>query len=395
MGGADLGDAKGVRRLDVFWVHPDEGSALTIYEIRDDQLRAVSPTSFSAEGLYERRDIQRLLKENIQVLGDDLMVMAEEFGEWTDSSRRIDLLCLDKNANLVVVELKRTEDGGHMDLQALRYAAMVSPMKFDQLVNSHARFRNSRQPDIEVSRSAILDFLGWDNVDAGKFAQEVRIILGAADFSKELTTAVLWLRERKIDMRCVRLKPYRRVDGPVLIEVQQLIPLPEAAEFQTQLGVKREDERKARAEQQDLRYLFMERLLAYAKTRTPLHANRTADSSGWIAAGIGRGGFQLTYTFRQNDSQVELWISHGPGQAARNKAAFAALERQKAEIDAAFGEQLDWQPLPEAESSRIRHVVPGGYKARQEDWPAIHAVLVDHMIRLDATLRPRVAALSY
>ena len=44
------------------------------------------------------------------------MVIAEEFGDWLDSSRRIDLLCLDSVANLVVVELKRTDDGGRLDL---------------------------------------------------------------------------------------------------------------------------------------------------------------------------------------------------------------------------------------------------------------------------------------
>ena len=54
------------------------------------------------------------------------MVLAEEFGDWEDSRRRIDLLCLDPNAQLIVVELKRTVDGGHMELQALRYSAMVS-----------------------------------------------------------------------------------------------------------------------------------------------------------------------------------------------------------------------------------------------------------------------------
>ena len=31
---------------------------------------------------------------------------------------------LDNAARLVVVELKRTDDGGHLELQALRYAAM-------------------------------------------------------------------------------------------------------------------------------------------------------------------------------------------------------------------------------------------------------------------------------
>lgn len=58
------------------------------------------------------------------------MVLAEEFGDWEESRRRIDILCLDSDARLIVVELKRTEDGGHMELQALRYASMVSRMTF-------------------------------------------------------------------------------------------------------------------------------------------------------------------------------------------------------------------------------------------------------------------------
>ena len=92
---------------------------MAIYALTDDQLVPVSATSFVAENIHERRHIQQLLKANIAVLDDSLMVIAEEFGEWVDSSRRIDLLCLDTEANLVVVELKRTEDGGHMELQAV------------------------------------------------------------------------------------------------------------------------------------------------------------------------------------------------------------------------------------------------------------------------------------
>ena len=45
------------------------------------------------------------------------MVIEEEFGDWEDSLRRIDLLCLNRKAQLVVLELKRTEDGGHMELK--------------------------------------------------------------------------------------------------------------------------------------------------------------------------------------------------------------------------------------------------------------------------------------
>ena len=38
------------------------------------------------------------------------MVISEELSEWEDSRRRIDLLRLDQSANLVVIELKRTEN---------------------------------------------------------------------------------------------------------------------------------------------------------------------------------------------------------------------------------------------------------------------------------------------
>jgi hypothetical protein len=101
-------------------------TTMSLYRITSDKLEPVSRTTFAAESLLERKDLQRLLRRDITPIADDLMVIAEEYGEWEDSNRRIDLLCLSKDAGLVVVEIKRTEDGGHMELQAIRYAAMVA-----------------------------------------------------------------------------------------------------------------------------------------------------------------------------------------------------------------------------------------------------------------------------
>jgi hypothetical protein len=79
-------------------------------------------------------------RAEISPLGDDLKVICEEFCDWEESSRRIDLLCIDKEGSIVVVELKRTEDGGHMELQAIRYAAMISSMTLEQAITAHAHF---------------------------------------------------------------------------------------------------------------------------------------------------------------------------------------------------------------------------------------------------------------
>src|SRR4051812_6767177 len=103
-----------------------------------DELAPVPLTSFSTELIKERQDLQRLLRKQLSLLGDDLLFVAEEYAAFQDSKRRVDLLAVDKTGRLVVIELKRTDDGGHMELQALRYAAMVSTMTFDQLVSTYA-----------------------------------------------------------------------------------------------------------------------------------------------------------------------------------------------------------------------------------------------------------------
>jgi hypothetical protein len=368
---------------------------LPIFEVGETGIQAVPPTSFGAESIYERRDIQRLLRENIEVLGERLLVISEEFGEWLDSSRRIDLLCIDADANLVVIELKRTEDGGFMELQALRYAAMISAMTFDQLVEAHARFLDRANPNLEAARDNILEFLGWSDVAEDKFADDTRIILAAADFSKELTTAVMWLIDRGIDIRCLRLKPYKMASGPLLIDIQQLIPLPEAASFQTQIGVKRQAERQGRSERHILRYRYWEGLLALAKTKTPIHANRNPTKDNWISGGIGRTGFSLNYVVREHDNQVELWIGHGAGQKERNKRAFEALLQQKTAIETDFGDELNWEELPDRDGSRVSFRMQGGFRSPQDEWSAIQETQVDAMVRLDKAMRSRVHQLQF
>lgn len=98
---------------------------------------------------------------------------------------------------------------------------------------------------------------------------------------------------------------------------------------------------------------------------------------------------------RQNDSQAELWIALGAGQAAKNKAAFEALKAQGDAIEADYGDKLEWQELPQGDGCRIRYVIQGGYKSPPEQLPDIYASLTDAMVRLDKAMRTRVANLSF
>ena len=223
---------------------------MAIYRISEGDALPVEETTFGAEGILEQRHLQRMFRRSIDILVPDAMVLAEEYGDWVDSRRRVDLLCLDRSARLVVVELKRTEDGGYMELQAVRYASMVSRMTFASAVRAHQAFldRNGIEEDAE---RRLLQFLDWEEPREDEFAAEVAIVLGSADFSKELTTAVMWLSEHDIDVRCIKLKPYR-LGKEILVDVVQIFPLPEAADYQVRVREKEREERRSRIQNRDL-----------------------------------------------------------------------------------------------------------------------------------------------
>jgi hypothetical protein len=213
---------------------------MPLYELTHEALNKIDRTTMHEQLFREREDLQRLLKKSLSALGDDLFLLSEEFSQWEDSRRRVDLLALDRNGSLVVIELKRSEDGGHMELQAVRYAAMVSTLSFQQAVAAHARFLDTEAAEAEA---AILEFLEATE-PPDDFGKLVRIILVSPDFSRELTTTVLWLNSNGLDIRCVRLRPYK-LEQRTLLEIDQIIPIREAHEYTVRLKEKQEEARQA------------------------------------------------------------------------------------------------------------------------------------------------------
>jgi len=355
---------------------------MPLYRVTSDRLESVPQTTFSAENLLERKDLQKFLRSDISPIGDDLMVISEEFGDWEESTRRIDLLCLTKDASLAVIEIKRTEDGGHMELQAIRYAAMVSGMTMEQAVQAYSRF--SRKDPAEA-QDEIAEFLEPGAEDGSRLSGEVRIILVSSNFSAELTTAVLWLNNHDLDITCFRLRPYRN-GADILIDASQIIPLPEAADYEVRVRAQEQEQRRTRGVRQQNLLKFWTQLIQRSIAKTQLFANRSPSYAHWLSGGIGRSGFTLTASLAKNDSQVECYISL-PGGNIASTAAFNALKDQKDAIEAAFGAPLDWQELKGKKSCRICKDLPGGWGTPESEWPQMQDSIIDGLIRLEAALK--------
>jgi hypothetical protein len=235
---------------------------MALFEIVDKRLARREPLGFAALGMREREDIQALLFGHIGALGDDLKVIAQEYGNWEDARRRLDVLALDREGHLVVIELKRTASAAHAELQALRYAAMIATLTFDEVAATYAATLKTDAgaalvPPGTDPRADLLDFLGaLDDEEAPTLSSEVRIVLASADFSRELTTTVLWLNQFEgMDIRCVRLRPFD-IDGRTLLDVEQVIPLPEAADYQVRVNRKSAQRERATTDRRDFtRYI--------------------------------------------------------------------------------------------------------------------------------------------
>lgn len=336
----------------------------------------------------ERRDIQSAIRDRIEIIAPDTLVIAEEFSEWSGSLRRIDLLGISRDGGLVVIELKRNDTGEHMELQALRYAAMVSTLTFRRAVEVYSNYLRKRGIEKEAE-TEILSFLGWDEPQETSFAQDVRIILAAADFSRELTTTVMWLNERDLDIRCVRLIPYL-YDGKILLDVQQVIPLPEAENYQIKIREQSEERRDSQkgARRYAEREAFWTELLTLARKSSTLHSNISPSRDTWIQAGAGKSGLAFVYRIRMHTCEVGLAIERR--QPDENKLIFDQLYAAKDSIEQTLGSELEWDREDDRGSYHIRAGSDlGGYRdierrAEIQQW------MVAHMEKLERTLRPYI-----
>lgn len=365
---------------------------MPLYAITNNQLEPVPLTTFASQAILERKHLQAMLMRDSSPLGEELLVLCEEYSNWQDSNRRIDLLCLARDRSLVVVEIKRTEDGGHMELQAVRYAAMVSSMTLDQAIEAHAR-AFSGDDAREKARAAVLEHLDLETDDEDELTGSVGIVLVAADFSTELTTSVMWLKDQGLDIRCVRLQPYLH-QSQVLVDVTQIIPLPEAADYLVKMREQQDEKRKVGTKRQEIFRRFWTQFIESSKQHSDLYAGRSPTADHWLSAGIGTSGTQINCSLSEDRSRTEVWINLGKDKASINKTWFDALHQKKETIEKDFGGPLQWHRLDDRIGCRICIEFDGGWKSPESDWPAIHKSFIDYAKRLESAFSTRLKQLK-
>src|SRR6056297_381334 len=221
-----------------------------------NRLRKLERTSFSEVGFREREHLQEWLATMPDALceamseGEDgLLIIQKEFDGFDGTRERLDLLALDRAGQLVVIENKLDDSGRDVVWQALKYAAYCSSLKKAEIVGIFQQYLD-RQGGGDAA-GLICEFLGEDTLDEVVLndGTNQRVVFIAANFRREVTATVLWLREHQIDARCVKVVPYR-FEQEIFVDLQQVIPTPEAADYMIRMAEKDSEEKSAQGAQQ-------------------------------------------------------------------------------------------------------------------------------------------------
>ncbi|WP_245287439.1 DUF4268 domain-containing protein [Bradyrhizobium elkanii] len=322
------------------------------------------------------------------------MIIQKEFGGFSDTQERLDLLALDKQGSLVLIENKLDDTGRDVTWQALKYASYCSSLSKENIRTIFQDYLDRNSPG-EDARSALVEFLDaedYDQVTLNKGSTQ-RIILIAANFRKEVTSTILWLLNFKMRIQCFRLTPWS--SGPdTFLNVDQIIPTKDVEEYMIGLASKSLDEVEAAATEKNrnsVRRQFWGELLKAAGSKVPRFANISPNHFHYVSAGSGLRGVPFNFVATRSYGRVELYIDRGDKD--ENKLIFDELYTQRASIETAFGGPLTWERLEEKRASRLKSEMPGD-SFDEDQRPALISFMVDAMGRFEASLKEPLAEIQ-
>lgn len=210
-----------------------------VFSVSESQATPLEAIDIASLQFLERQHLQEWVLQQPAILGEDILVITFEFDKWAVASGvapkdRLDVLGIGADGRLVVAELKRGEVPDTVELQAIKYAAMVSRFDETQLARLHMDFLNRNGGDSLITEAEAAEKLEL-HVPAGISSETLmrpRIVILAEDFSATVTSSVVWLNEQSVDITLKQYRAYGTAGGETILTVSQVYPVAEVAAFE-------------------------------------------------------------------------------------------------------------------------------------------------------------------
>jgi len=354
-----------------------------MYIIHNKKAISIDRKTFLELKITERYDLQEWIADNPKMLGENLLIIQKEFDGFPDTNERLDLLALDENGKIVVIENKLDDSGKDVVWQSLKYVSYCATLTKAEICEIYQRYLGTSMVASEKI-SEFYDEQDFENIKLNPAGSDQRIILVAANFRKEVTSTVLWLRDHGIDITCIKVTPYK-YEEKLFLDVEQILPMQDVDNYR--ITLKKQEEAivyKEEASRLKSRYNFWVRALPVLRQKTDIFNNISPSKDHWLTASSGHSGFVFCPVIKINGARAEFYID--TGDKLKNKKIFNELKTKT--VDNSLNSKLEWQELPDKQACRVCINYNDYGLNDEEHWDEIINFIADSLSQIINFFRP-------
>ncbi len=215
----------------------------SLLRITNGSPHALKPVPFP--GRVDELTLERWVVDEPSLVGEPLLVLGRQLADFEEDRDRLDVLAVDETGEIVLIELKVTEDFRVTDLQALAYAGAYAARDPDDLAHTLRRYLTHGEGprrgasngaptpvSLEEAKAAIAAFLRLEDFSEWQPSQHVRIKLVAPSFPRRVLKTVKWLGDvYDMPIEAIAVRLFETNADQYAVSFERVLPLPGAEEF--------------------------------------------------------------------------------------------------------------------------------------------------------------------
>ena len=158
---------------------------IKIWQIVENELIPLNKT-MKEEGRTEVNDLENWIRKTPEILGEELLIIGEQI---VTKNGPLDFLAIDKNGNLVIIELKRDEVPREALGQAIDYASDIASWSLQEIDATCRNFTRMYLEDY-IRNNFPISNLKWEDISINQFQ---RILFVGTSIDESLQRMIEWL----------------------------------------------------------------------------------------------------------------------------------------------------------------------------------------------------------
>lgn len=184
----------------------------------------LNPTTLEAEGFLEKVMEQWLADNPQAVLPDEergVLVISQE----SAFQNLVDILAVDRDGNLVVIEVKRGQTPRDVIAQALEYASDVATWDYYTIGQRAMAYFHQHGLNYESLSDAFHQYYETDDAEApeDQFNRRQRLFIVGEAIEPKVERTARWLLRHGVEISCISYACYRTGEGELFLDFAEVV----------------------------------------------------------------------------------------------------------------------------------------------------------------------------